>query len=140
MSRDRKGAESAKGTQQHVKQTPKMETTFRIRGLDCAQEVKLLREQLDGAPGLRELGFDVVRGRMAASYDPARISITEMMRRVEATGMKAEIWQDETRKPSSKGRWATAALSGLAVGAAMIAEQRDHSSPLVILLSVIRSH
>jgi Cd2+/Zn2+-exporting ATPase len=113
-----------------------METTFRIRGLDCAQEVKLLRAQLDGAPGLRELGFDVVRGRMAASYDPARISITEMLRRVEATGMKAEIWKDETAQPSSKGRLTAAALSGLAVGAAMIAEHFDHSSPLVIALSL----
>lgn len=99
-----------------------METTFRIRGLDCAQEVKLLRAQLADAPGMRELGFDIVRGRMAATYDPARISITEMMQRVEAAGLKAELWQDDAPKPSSKGRWATAALSGLAVGGAMIFE------------------
>ncbi|HEY3743920.1 MAG TPA: cation-translocating P-type ATPase [Bryobacteraceae bacterium] len=108
-----------------------METTFRIRGLDCAQEVKLLRAQLADAPGMRELGFDVVRGRMAASYDPARISITEMMRRVEATGMKAELWQDDAPHPSSKGRWATAAISGLSVGAAMIFEHQGARSWMI---------
>jgi Cd2+/Zn2+-exporting ATPase len=111
-----------------------METTFRIRGLDCAHEVELLRGQLDDAPGIRELGFDVVRGRMSASYDPAQISITEMMRRVDSTGLKAEIWQDhDATKPSSKGRWAAAALSGLSVGCAMLA----HNQTVVIALSLL---
>ena len=115
-----------------------METTFRIQGLDCAHEVKLLRDHLDHAPGLRELGFDVVRGRMSASYDPAQISITEMMRRVEAAGLKAELWHDDAPKPSSKGRWAAAALSGLSVGGAMLAEYHSSKSdPLVVVLSVV---
>ena len=114
-----------------------METTFRIRGLDCAHEVKLLREQLDGAPGLRELGFDVVRGRMSASYDPAHLSITEVMRRVEKTGLKAELWQDEEPKSAAEiSRWATAALSGLAVAGAMLAEHFANRE-LVIILSLI---
>src|SRR5450432_780566 len=115
-----------------------METNFRIRGLDCAHEVKLLREHLDDAPGLRELGFDVVRGRMSASYDPARISITEMMRRVEKAGLKAEIWQEEAPRKSDKWRWAAAGLSGLAVAGAVSAEQisHNHASSLVVVLSL----
>ena len=114
-----------------------MQTTFRIRGLDCAHEVKLLREHLDEAPGLRELGFDVVRGRMQASYDPARISITDMMQRVEAAGLKAEIWQDEAPAKSSTWRWVAAALSGLAVGGAILMEQLStKSDPAVVTLSL----
>ena len=113
-----------------------METTFRIRGLDCAHEVKLLREHLDSAPGLRELGFDVVRGRMSASYDPARISITEMMRRVEKAGLKAEIWQDEAPRKSEIWRWVAAAFNGLAVAGAMLAEHFSNQ-PLVVVLSLI---
>ena len=114
-----------------------METTFRIRGLDCAHEVKLLREQLNDAPGVRELGFDVVRGRMSASYDPASISITEMMRRVEQAGLKAEIWQDETPRKSEHWRWVAAGLSGLAVAAAVLIEHFEHTNPFVIVLSLV---
>ncbi len=113
-----------------------METTFRIRGLDCAHEVKLLRQHLDDAPGLRELGFDVVRGRMSASYDPARISITEMMRRVEKAGLKAELWQDEAPRRTEFWRWAAAGFSGLAVGGAMLAEHFAKRE-LVVGLSLI---
>ena len=113
-----------------------METTFRIRGLDCAHEVKLLREHLDSAPGLHELGFDVVRGRMSASYDPARISITELMRRVEKAGLKAEIWQKEAPRKSEIWRWVAAALSGLSVVSAMLAEHFSNP-PLVVVLSLI---
>ena len=110
-----------------------METTFRIRGLDCAHEVKLLREHLDDAPGLRELGFDVVRGRMSAHYDPARISITEMMQRVEKAGLKAELWQDEVPRRTDSWRWASAGFSGLAIGGAMLAEHFGHHDLVVIL-------
>ena len=113
-----------------------METTFRIRGLDCAHEVKLLREHLDSAPGVRELGFDVVRGRMLASYDPARISITEMMQRVENAGLKAELWQNEAPPKSNIWRWAAAGLSGLSVGGAMLAGQFANND-LVVVLSLV---
>ena len=119
-----------------------METTFRIRGLDCAHEVKLLRQHLDDAPGLRELGFDVVRGRMSASYDPAHLSITEMMSRVETAGLKAEIWQEEAPGKSELWRWLAAGSSGLAVGGAMLAEHfsthaEGHPDPMVVVLSLI---
>ena len=119
-----------------------METTFRIRGLDCAHEVKLLRQHLDDAPGLRELGFDVLRGRMSASYDPALLSITQMMSRVEKAGLKAEIWQDEVPKKSEMWRFLAAALSGLTVGGAMLAEHfsthaEGHPDPVVVVLSLI---
>lgn len=119
-----------------------METTFRIRGLDCAHEVKLLRQHLDDAPGLRELGFDVVRGRMSASYDPAHLSITEMMSRVEKAGLKAEIWQEEAPGKSELWRWLAAGSSGLAVGGAMLAEHfsthaEGHPDPVVVVLSLI---
>lgn len=110
-----------------------METVFRIRGLDCAHEVKLLRDQLDSAPGVESLGFDVLRARMSASYDPAQITVTEIMRRVEAAGLRAEIWQDDAPKQSMRGRLLAAGLSGLALLAAMAATARS----LEIALSLV---
>lgn len=110
-----------------------METVFRIRGLDCAHEVKLLRDQLGSAPGVESLGFDVLRARMSASYDPAQITVTEIMRRVEAAGLRAEIWQDDAPKQSMRGRLLAAGLSGLALLAAMAATAR----PLEIALSLV---
>ena len=86
-----------------------LKADFRIHGLDCAEEVKLIRRQLDNTQGLHDLGFDVVRGRMSAEFDPRVLSSNQIIERISKTGLKAEPWQDSEQRPrtflQNWGRW-----------------------------------
>ncbi len=102
-----------------------LKADFRIHGLDCAEEVKLIRRQLDNTQGLHELGFDVVRGRMSAEFDPRVLSADKIIDHIAKTGLKAEPWQDiETSQTfwQSWGRWIAAGVSGLSLAIVMTIE------------------
>ena len=40
---------------------------FRVDGLDCAEEVLLLKQAIQDQPGVGELAFDVLNGRMTVT-------------------------------------------------------------------------
>ncbi|MBS1823768.1 MAG: heavy metal translocating P-type ATPase [Acidobacteria bacterium] len=69
---------------------------LRIHGLDCAEEVALLRRELAGRAGVLELAFDVVKAKMTVTHDPAAIRPQEIKDAVQQTGMRAEAWSAET--------------------------------------------
>ncbi len=68
---------------------------FRVAELDCAEEVLALRRALERQPGVVELEFDVLRGRMAVAFDDERTSPPELIERVAAAGMHARPWSDQ---------------------------------------------
>ena len=90
---------------------------FKIDGLDCAEEVAVLKKEIGTKQGIIELDFDILNARMAVSYDPQIISRQEIISSVNSTGMKAIPWQQRTEKPHTsfwwrKGRLITTCLSG----------------------------
>jgi Cd2+/Zn2+-exporting ATPase len=122
---------------------------FRIHGLDCAEEVKLIRRQLDNTAGIHELGFDVVRGRMSAEFDPRVLSADKIIEHIGKTGLKAEPWLEKTKEKSffeKHGRMVATAVSAAALLGAMSVEgfgkahtgllqgQHVHHSPLPLVL------
>ncbi|MDX1999716.1 MAG: cation-translocating P-type ATPase [Thermoanaerobaculia bacterium] len=65
--------------------------SFRIEGMDCAEEVAVLKRAVGPIVGGEErLGFDVLAGRMTV---PAEANAERVQAAVAATGMKAEPWQ-----------------------------------------------
>ncbi len=77
------------------------EAAFRVRGLDCAEEVAILKRELGPLVGGEEdLGFDVLRGKLTVSADVAPEAIRDAIAR---TGMRAEPWL-ETAGESRRGR------------------------------------
>ncbi len=68
-------------------------TTYRVEGLDCAEEVAVLKSALDDKPGISALDFDILNARMTVSYDPARIDPAAIAAAVASTGMKAIPWE-----------------------------------------------
>ena len=56
---------------------------FRVHGLDCAEEILVIRKQLSRAQGIHELNFDVVRGKMAVTFDTERVG-PEQIQKVQA--------------------------------------------------------
>ena len=66
---------------------------YRVLGLDCSEEVAILRREVGGKPGIIDLEFDVINGRMSVEFDPDAISAPEIAAAVNGTGMKASPWE-----------------------------------------------
>ncbi len=66
--------------------------SFRIHGMDCADEVAILKREVGPLVGgsLDRLAFDILRGKMiVAPGDPA-VGAEEVQAVVARTGMRAE--------------------------------------------------
>lgn len=88
-----------------------METTvgdlvFRIRGMDCAEEVSALREELE--PLVRDparLGFDVLNGKMTVRSGSLPVLARAVIDAVARTGMSAEAWSDDESRIVHESFW-----------------------------------
>lgn len=89
---------------------------FRIHGMDCADEVAVLKREVGPLVGGEEqLGFDILNGRMVVAA-VAIASTDEIIEAVSRTGMRAEFWYDdaaESRPLSFVERWGRAGLTTL---------------------------
>jgi Cd2+/Zn2+-exporting ATPase len=70
---------------------------FKVRELDCAEEVNLLRGALGRRPGILALDFDIVSARMTATFDDEKISSGMIAAIVVAAGMTAVKWEEAAR-------------------------------------------
>jgi Cd2+/Zn2+-exporting ATPase len=62
---------------------------YKVDGLDCAEEVTILRREIGSLAGVLNLEFDVINARMSVEYDPAIINPAAIVQAVARTGMKA---------------------------------------------------
>ncbi|MCO6435966.1 MAG: heavy metal translocating P-type ATPase [Phycisphaerae bacterium] len=90
---------------------------FRIAGMDCAEEVAVLKRELGPLVGGEErLSFDVLRGRLTLSAEASDVGSRQVMDAVAKTGMRAEPWSEASSDAARTGlwqRWGRAALTGL---------------------------
>ncbi|MBI4889707.1 MAG: cadmium-translocating P-type ATPase [Acidobacteria bacterium] len=92
-----------------------------MAGMDCGEEVSLLRARLSKVRGVRELHFDAMQGRMEVEYAQEMVTPAEIEAAVESVGMKCEPWAQpkETRREWQDVRlW----ISGVALAAGMAYE------------------
>ena len=100
-----------------IESTPKARAQeFRIHGMDCAEEVAILKREVGPlAGGPDNLLFDILNGKMSV---PSGIDANAVVTAVGRTGMRAELW--ETNAPRAtrdtfwqrRGRTALTAISG----------------------------
>ena len=82
-----------------------MPLQFKIHGLDCAEEVAILKREVGPVVGgERRLGFDILRGRMTVDA-PSGVSTDSVFKAVARTGMRAEIWTDGRSAEPPDGFW-----------------------------------
>ena len=91
---------------------------IQVQGLDCPVEVAALRSAFEGAPGVGNLGFDLVHGVMTVDFDPDQTDPPALVRRVVTrAGMKADlVGSPEVAQASwwtRNSRWATTSAAGL---------------------------
>ena len=94
------------------------ESTFRIEGMDCHEEVAILERRLKRLAGLESLDADVLGQRLRIKYDAAKISTDVIAEAVAQTGMRA--WLEHEQAASPRAGWRTHMVAGsgllLAVG------------------------
>jgi Cd2+/Zn2+-exporting ATPase len=67
---------------------------LKIHGMDCAEEVSVLRAEFARLDGIRELAFDVLNGKMTVSFDEQHLSHDQIKSAIDRTGMRHEPWSD----------------------------------------------
>ena len=100
--------------------------TFKVAGLDCAEEIAVLKREIGPIVGGEDgLAFDVLNGRMTIADDAQHVPDRDIAAAVERAGMVASRWQPgqgEDRADERHRRlqlWLTT-LSGLSVLAGLI--------------------
>ncbi|MEX2091470.1 MAG: cation-transporting P-type ATPase, partial [Pirellulales bacterium] len=104
--------------------------TFKITGMDCAEEVAVLKREVGPVVGGEErLAFDVLNGRMTVSATPDGLSQRAIVDAVKRAGLGAEpvdgnlpIVEAPATFWQQRGRLVLTAASGLALAAAMITQ------------------
>ncbi len=77
---------------------------FKIHGMDCAEEVAVLRRELGPlVSGEQNLAFDVLQGRLTVSG--SGLEASAIINAVRRTGMRAELWQVENASAPVASHW-----------------------------------
>jgi Cd2+/Zn2+-exporting ATPase len=71
------------------------ESTFKIEGMDCREEVAILERRFKNLVGLEDFSADVMGQRLHVKYDAARISTAAIADAVADTGMRAWLDREE---------------------------------------------
>ena len=93
---------------------------FRIVGMDCAEEIALLKREVGPAVGGEDnLTFDLLNGKMSVIAAPAGVTTDKVLRAVAAAGLQGQEWQADANKqvsalaPDSRLRPILVAVSGV---------------------------
>jgi Zn2+/Cd2+-exporting ATPase len=86
------------------------ESTFRIEGMDCHEEVAILERRLKRLSGLEALDADVVGQRLRIKYDAAKISADAIAEAVAQTGMRA--WLEHEQPAPARTGWRRSLVVG----------------------------
>jgi len=79
--------------------------TFRIRGMDCAEEASILKREIGPIVGGEDkLSFDILTAKMTVSASDG-IDRETIASAVARTGMRAEPWSDDAERSMQAGFW-----------------------------------
>ncbi len=100
------------------------QTTLRVAGLDCADEVEAVERALKPLAGVREVGVNLMGGKVVVAHDAA-ITPEQLIAAIGKTGLKATRDTGEGREPTGsteaqRSRLISVAVSGLLTGLGLI--------------------
>src|SRR5207344_70981 len=101
------------------------ESTFKIEGMDCREEVAMLERRFKNLAGLEAFSADLMGQRLHVKYDAAKLSAAAIAGAVADTGMRAWLEHEEpiaVGEHSLKRRQAAVAASGVALGVGLFAD------------------
>ena len=100
------------------------ESTFKIEGMDCHEEVTILEKKLKKLSGLEALDADILGQRLKIKYDAAKLTTSAIAEAVAQTGMRAWLEHEEPvgTAPSAATRRTLVVVSGVLTAAGMALE------------------
>ena len=99
------------------------ESTFKIEGMDCREEVALIERRFKNLPGLEDFSADLMGQRLHVKYDAAKLSASAIADAVADAGMRAWLEHEEpiSSGPEPRRRRALVWTSGATFAAGLIA-------------------
>src|SRR6059058_6310163 len=94
------------------------ESTFKIDGMDCREEVAMIERRFKNLPGLEDFSADLMGQRLHVKYDAAKISASAIAGAVADAGMRAWLEHEEplvSDDAAARRRLALVWASGLAL-------------------------
>jgi Cd2+/Zn2+-exporting ATPase len=79
--------------------------TYKIDGMDCAEEVAALKAELARLPGISEMAFDVLNGKMTVVFVETKVTSDQLVAAVERIGMRADPWRDSAQRIEERRGW-----------------------------------
>ncbi|MGE5243934.1 MAG: heavy metal translocating P-type ATPase [Betaproteobacteria bacterium] len=71
------------------------ESTFKVEGMDCREEVEMLERRFRNLAGLEDFSADLVNQRLHVKYDAARLNDAAITAAVADAGMRAWLEHEE---------------------------------------------
>lgn len=75
--------------------------TLKVEGMDCADEAEVIERKLKSQSGILDFKVNVVAQQVKIAYDPAFLSIQDLIKIIAETGMKASsvTSEEEPKRP-----------------------------------------
>lgn len=121
------------------------EVSFKVEGLDCAEEINLLKKALGSVEGIKNLEFNLLQAKLKVIYDPSKVQAKDLISLIRSTGMKAYLWEEGgTAQRESfflrHGRLILTCFSALFLFLGALSHYLFHPSFLDILGGVSQEH
>ncbi|WP_157609825.1 heavy metal translocating P-type ATPase [Roseimaritima ulvae] len=79
---------------------------LKIFGMDCAEEVALIKRELKPLLGGDErLGFDLLNARLTIDLDGVDVTAGDVLAAIERTGLEAKRWENVGQSSDKKSFW-----------------------------------
>jgi len=101
------------------------ESTFKIEGMDCREEVAMIERRFKNLPGLEDFSADLVGQRLHVKYDATKVSASAIIAAVADAGLRAWLEHEEpiaAGGQAAKARRVLLALSGAALGLGLLVD------------------
>src|SRR5919198_813183 len=98
------------------------ESTFKIEGMDCREEVAMLERRFKNLTGLEDFSADLMGQRLHVKYDAAKLSASAIADAVADTGMRAWLEHEEPiamTEGQARTRQFLVGIAGAALGAGL---------------------
>src|SRR3989454_2921294 len=99
------------------------ESTFKVEGMDCRDEVAMLERRFKNLPGLEDFSADVMGQRLHVKYDAAKLPASAIADAVADAGMRAWLEHEEPiaiGDEAARRRRALVWTSGIAFAAGLL--------------------
>src|SRR5262245_35013429 len=116
------------------------ESTFKIEGMDCREEVAILERRFKNLVGLEAFSADLMGQRLHVKYDAAKLSASAIAGAVADTGMRAWLEHEEpvaTSERSQRLRQGLVGVAGLALAAGLALQIADFRPQIAVPLFAV---